>query len=70
MPWALAIFYQSTSFASPTASITRWTMSVDNVDLKLRPFGDHELHGHSHLFSSVYTEVVPGRAQQSITNFT
>jgi len=32
LPWALAFFYKSTSFASPTAK-TRWTMSVDKVDL-------------------------------------
>ena len=33
-------------------------------------FGDLELYGHFDIFSLVYTEVVPGRVQQSIIDFT
>ena len=44
-----SIFYQNISFASPTAK-TRWTMSVDNVDLKNVSLGDLELYGHSDIF--------------------
>ena len=32
LPWALAFFYKRTSFASPTTK-TRWTMSLDKVNL-------------------------------------
>jgi hypothetical protein len=43
---------------------------VDNVGMKTCLFGDLKLHGYSHMFSLVETEVVPGRVQQPITNFT
>ena len=33
-------------------------------------FGDLELHGHYDILSLVQVEVIPGRIQQPITNFT
>ena len=49
---------------------TCWTMSMDNVGLKICLLGVLELHDHSDIFSLVYTEVVPGRIQHPITYFT
>jgi hypothetical protein len=34
LPWALAFFYQSNSFASPNCK-THWTMPLDNVGFKI-----------------------------------
>ena len=45
-------------------------MLVDNVGFKNTSFGDLELHGHSDIFSLMQTEVVSGRVQQPIMDFT
>ena len=69
LPWAPAFFYQSTSFAPPHRK-THWTMSVNNVGLKICLLGCLKLHGHPNMFSLIWSEVVMGQVQQPITNFT
>ena len=63
---------------------TRWTMSVDNVGLKIGFLGDLELHDHSNIFflgvnrSGLKTNSIAnqrlyrtlGRVEQPITTFT
>ena len=48
---------------------THWTMSMDNVGLKLRLLGISDFMVSLTLFPLVYTEVIMGRVQQPITYF-
>ena len=45
-------------------------MSMDNVGLKYMLFGGLELQGLFDIFPLVWMEVILGRVQQPITNFT
>ena len=60
LPWALAFFYESTSFGP-----CQWIMSRHSNMC----FRDLILHGHSNIFLLLYTEVIPWRVQQPITDF-
>ena len=64
MPWALGLFYQSTSFISPIAK---------PIDVSGRRGLNICLLGTSNSMvtpSLVYTEVILERVQHRITNFT